>query len=176
MGRTFVRQATQIKKSDSYDDTIQPSATNYETNPTSIEDDLNSLRSQIQNLLNRNGASFPTGNWYDDVTSPVTFEYGAKRGVNELNQQLHDLERKRVLTNFVSLADVYVSSSQNWIVLGPGELPSPSGISPTKLVAVGASTTTGSVAASVTIGSHSLNEVAGATAISPKNLCMDGVQ
>lgn len=172
MGRTFVRQATQIKKSDSYDDTIQPSATNYETNPASIEDDLNSLRSQIQNLLNRNGSTFPTGNWYDDVSAPSNLENGSKRGVNELNQQLHDLERKRVLTSFISLADVFVSSSQNWIVLGSGELPSPSGISPTRLVAVGNSTTTGSVAASVTIGSHSLNEVAGATAISPKNLCM----
>lgn len=172
MGRTFVRQNTQIRKSDTYTDTVTPSQTNYETSPTSLEDDLNNLRSQIQNLLNRNGSSFPSGNWYDDISTPAGFENGTKRGVSEINQQLHNLERKRVLTNFISLADVFVSSSQNWIVLGGGELPSPSGISPTSLVAVGSSTTTGSVAAAVTIGSHSLTEVAGATAISPKNLCM----
>lgn len=172
MGRTFVRQNTQIRKSDSYTDNIQPSETNYQTNANTLEDDLNSLRSQIQNILNRNGATFPTGKWYDDISSPSGFENGSKRGVSEINQQLHNLERKRVLTSFISLADVFVSSSQNWIVLGNGELPTPTGVSPSTIVAVASSTTTGSVAAAVIIGSHSLAEVGGATTISPKNLCM----
>jgi hypothetical protein len=97
MARTFIRQDTQIRKSDLYDDSVTPSVTNYETNPVNIEDDLNSLRSQVQNVLNRNGATFPTGKWYDDMTAPVTFEGGIKRGVDKLNQELHDLERKRVL-------------------------------------------------------------------------------
>jgi hypothetical protein len=97
MARTFIRQDTQIRKSDLYDDTVTPSATNYETNPVNIEDDLNSLRSQVQNIINRNGATFPTGDWYIDMTAPVTFEGGIKRGVDKLNQELHDLERKRVL-------------------------------------------------------------------------------
>jgi hypothetical protein len=97
MARTFIRQETQIRKSDLYDDTVTPSATNYETNPVNIEDDLNSLRSQVQNIINRNGATFPTGDWYTDMTAPVTFENGIKRGVDKLNAELHDLERKRVL-------------------------------------------------------------------------------
>jgi hypothetical protein len=97
MARTFIRQDTQIRKSDLYDDTVTPSATNYETNPVNIEDDLNSLRSQVQNIINRNGATFPVGDWYTDMTAPGTFEGGIKRGVDKLNFELHELERKRVL-------------------------------------------------------------------------------
>lgn len=111
MARTFIRQDTQIRKSDLYNDTITPSLANYETGTVNIEDDLNSLRSQVQNILNRNGASFPTGDWYSDMTAPVTFENGTKRGVDSLNQQLHDLERKRVLTAAVNLADVVVPAN-----------------------------------------------------------------
>lgn len=105
MARTFIRQDTQIRKSDLYDDTITPSVTNYETNPVNIEDDLNALRSQVQNIVNRNGASFPAGDWYTDMVAPVTFENGIKRGVDKLNQELHDLERKRVLV----AADKYLT-------------------------------------------------------------------
>ena len=97
MARTFIRQDTQIRKSDLYDDTIAPTVASYETNPVNIEDDLNSLRSQVQNIINRNGAGFPAGDWYTDMTAPGTFENGIKRGVDKLNQELHDLERKRVL-------------------------------------------------------------------------------
>lgn len=111
MARTFIRQDTQIRQSDLYNDTITPSATNYETSPTNIEDDLNSIRSQLQNFLNRNGAGFPAGNWYDDITSPITFENGSSRGINEVNQQLHDLERKRVLVTSINLNDVTVPAA-----------------------------------------------------------------
>lgn len=168
MGRTFVRQATQIRKSDSYDDTIVPSQSNYETNTVSIEDDLNSLRSQIQNILNRNGSTFPTGDWWGSISSPVTFENGKSRGVNEINQQLHDLERKRVLVSSTNLSDVTVGTGNNFVILGFGELP-------TKTVtAIGtASTITGSVAAYVqgTFGAWSADYVTGSTNIAPKNLC-----
>ena len=102
MSRTFIRQDTQIRKSDVYDDSITPTLANYETNPVNIEDDLNSARSALQNFLNRNGPTFPAGNWYDDIAAPVTFENGAARGINETNQQLHDLERKRVLVSMAN--------------------------------------------------------------------------
>ncbi len=111
MSRTFIRQDTQIRKSDVYDDTIAPSLANYETNPTHIEDDLNTLRSQVQNFLNRNGASFPVGKWYDDITAPVTFENGLSRGINTLNSELHDLERKRVLVTSIHLSDITVPAA-----------------------------------------------------------------
>jgi len=110
MARTFLRQDTQIRKSDLYDDTIPPTLAAYETNPVNIEEDLNSVRSQLQNFLNRNGASFPAGNWWDDAVAPVTFENGAKRGINTTNQDLHDLERKRVLVEVFNPNDVPIGT------------------------------------------------------------------
>jgi hypothetical protein len=111
MGRTFIRQDTQVRSSDVYDDTVPPTLAAYETSPTHIETDLNNIRSQLQNFLNRSGVSFPVGNWYDDAAAPITFEGGAKRGINTLNQQLHDLERKRVLVCSINLTDITVPAS-----------------------------------------------------------------
>ena len=174
MARTFIRQDTQIRNSTgSYASNITPSLSNYETTATTILDDLNNIRSQIQNFINRNGTSFPAGNWYDDLSAPSGLDtfLGTPRGINKLNTELHGLERKRVLTQFASLADVLVSGSQNWAVLGPGELPSP-GIANPFAVAVGiSSVVTGTVAASGSIGSWSIELVSGSTVISPKNLC-----
>ena len=166
MARTFIRQDTQIRKSDVYADNVAPSEAAYETNPVNIEDDLNSLRSAIQNLMNRDGASFPSGNWWDDLTAPSTFESGAARGIDAVNQDLHDLERKRVLVQSISTVDITVSTGQNFEILGTGELPA------NTTAAVGAVTTLGTVCAyNATFGAHSLAEVGGATPISPKNLC-----
>lgn len=111
MGRTFIRQDTQIRRSDVYDDSIAPTVAAYETNPVNIEEDLNNLRSQLQNILNRNGATMPAGNWYDNIVAPSTFESGTQRGVSEINQQLHDLERKRVLVENHILTDITVPAS-----------------------------------------------------------------
>lgn len=107
MGRSIFRQATQIRKSDVYDDTVTPSLANYETNATDIEYDLNALRSLAQNLINRNGAGFPAGNWYDDLTQPTTLENGTIRGVDATNAALHLVEKKRVLRDVWKLTDIY---------------------------------------------------------------------
>jgi hypothetical protein len=167
MPRTLVRQATQIRSSDLFDDTIQPSLANYETNSVSVESDLNSLRSAVQNILNRNGASFPTGDWWGDLVAPVNFENGAARGTNALNQQLHDLERKRVLVAADKfLTDITVPATQNYVILAALELPQ------NTTAAVGSVTTRGTVVAYVAgFGAHDLAEVTGSSAISPKNLC-----
>lgn len=101
MTRTFIRQSTQIKNSDNYDDSLAPGAS-LETQ-TSIEGDLNALRS-MASLLKSNQA----GNWYDDLATPSAFEGGAKRGVDSLNEDLHDLERKRVLVLDSKLDDIVV--------------------------------------------------------------------
>ena len=105
MGRTFIRQDVQIHASDLYDDTLLP-GTGLETAPVNIEEDLNGLRSQVNRAYKATG-----GNWYDDLISPITFESGAKRGINDLNQELHDLERKRVLVSVANLNDVVVPAS-----------------------------------------------------------------
>lgn len=162
MGRTFVNQERQIAQSDVYDDTITPSELNFETNPAHLETDLNNIRSMLSHLLDAQA-----GNWYDVISTPATFtgEGETQRGVSDLNDDLHELERKRVLVKAVSLADVTVPASQNWVVLGTGQFP------PNTTAAVGAVTTQGTVAATHggTFDSHDLTEVSGSTAISPKN-------
>jgi hypothetical protein len=161
MARTFIRQDTQIRNSDEYNDTISPSLSNYETNPTNIEDDLNSLRSQVNNVLTEQ-----TGNWYDTLVTPTALDAGTARGVNSLNTDLHAVERKRVLVAVSSLADVTVGTGNNFVILSGAQLPS------NTTAAIGAVTTRGTVVAhNSSFGSHSLAEVSGTTAISPKNLC-----
>lgn len=168
MGRSIFRQETQIRKSDTYDDTVTPSAANYETNPTDIEDDLNSLRSQVNNLLNRNGASFPSANWYDDITQPTALENGTIRGVDAINDALHAVEKKRVLRDVYDPGnDVTVTAAQNWEVLALAELPT------NTTAAIGSVTTLGTVAAyNASFGAHDLAEVSGTNALNPKNLCI----
>lgn len=113
MARTWIRQDVQIASSlttaTGYLDNVAPSVTNYQTNAATLTDDLNSLRSAAHNFLERSGATFPaSGNWYDDFTTPSTFENGTPRGLNPLNQDLHDLQRKRVLVQIAELATITV--------------------------------------------------------------------
>lgn len=162
MSRTFVRQDTQIRKSDVYTDNTAPSEANYETNPVNIEDDLNSVRSQLHNLLN-----VQTSNWWADLNVPSALDTGSKRGVNDLNTDLHAVERKRVLRNVFNLTDVTVTAAQNWEILGSGELPAQT------TAAVGAVTTLGTVVAyNSSFGTATLDEVAGPHALNPLNLCI----
>lgn len=172
MAQTYIRQFSQIRKSDTYTDNTAPSLTNYETNPVNIEDDLNSLRSQVNNLLQDQ-----SGNWYNDLNTPTALDTGTQRGVNNLNTDLHELERKRVLVNVSSLADVTVPSGQDYVVLTAAQIPSAIAPAGSPIAAVGLVTTVGYVAASVTLGSNSLAEVTGSTAIAPRNLVeiVDGV-
>jgi hypothetical protein len=127
MARTFIRQGIQIKNSDVYDDQIEPDVL-WES-ASSLEEDLNNLRSQIQNMLNRDGDTMPSDNWYDNIYTPSSFENGRQRGIDALNNDLHGLERKRVLTSYVSVVDITVPSSQNWVVLNTAtQAPNPAGI------------------------------------------------
>jgi hypothetical protein len=162
MPRTFIRQETQIRRSDAYNDAVAPSEAAFETNPVNIEDDLNNIRSQLHNLM-----KVQAGNWWDDLATPATFtgEGEAQRGVDNLNTDLHELERKRVLKCVWNLHSIAGGAGQG-VVLGAGELPS------NTTAAVGAVTTLGTVVApATTFTTYSATDVvAGATAISPKNL------
>jgi len=106
MARTFIRQDTQIRTSDVYDDTVVPSIANFETNPVHIETDLNNQRSMLSHLLD-----VQAGNWYDVITTPSALETGTQRGVSNLNDALHLLEKKRVLSCTWSLVDVVVPAA-----------------------------------------------------------------
>lgn len=158
---TFVRQDA-AHRSVTYDDTVVPSEANFETNPTDLESDLNNLRSMLSELRDNQ-----TGNWWNALTAATGFEGGAERGVQTLNQDLHEIERKRILLPRKLLVDVAVGGTDNWVILGAGALPTQT------TIAVGAVTTEGTVAAAHggTFGTHALSEVSGAHALAPKNIC-----
>jgi len=161
MAVTLVRQDTQIRKSDLYDDSITPTEAAFETNAANIEDDLNNIRSQLHNLLDVQGSD-----WWADLVAPSALEAGAQRGVNDLNDALHLVEKKRILRDVLNFTDITVPNGQNYVVLGAGELPA------NTTAAVGAVTTLGTVVAehAGTFGTHALDEVSGPNAVSPKNL------
>lgn len=166
MGRTFIRQDAQIASTatavKTFADNVAPTLAAYQTNPADLVDDLNNLRSAV-NYARRPGFS---QNWYTAQVAPSTLEAGSVRGVDDLNDALHLLEKKRFLRKDVQLVDVAVPATQNYVILGGGELPA------NTTIAVGAVTTLGTVAAdhNAAFGAHSLLEVAGPTAISPDNL------
>ena len=162
MGRTFIRQDAQIANSDAYTDSTAPSLANFETNPANIEDDLNNVRSQLNNLL-----ADQAGNWYDDLNIPSALETGTQRGVNNLNTDLHALEKKRVLKCVWGLKTITIAGAgDTFDILALSEIPG------NTQARVGITTGLGTVVAdnSGGFGAFSLAEVAGQTAISPKNL------
>ena len=165
MAIQLLDQETQIRRTfpvSSYGDAVAPTEAAFETNPTNLMDDLNNIRSQLHNLLKDQA-----GNWYDDLNVPSTLETGTQRGVNDLNTDLHAVEKKRVLRDVHNLTDVSVGGSDNFVILGTGELPA------NTTAAVGAVTTLGTVCAAHTgtFGQHALDEVAGPHALNPLNLC-----
>lgn len=110
MARTFIRQDDQIASSNTsgggFADTVAPSLANYQTSPNTILDDLNNLRSVVHYLKN-----IQTSNWYAAQTAPVTLETGILRGVDNLNNALHLVEKKRVLRDVYTLVDISVPAS-----------------------------------------------------------------
>jgi hypothetical protein len=135
-----------------------------ETNTVNIEDDLNSLRSQVDLLLDET----KTLHWYDDVPTVN----GKKRSVSHLNTDLDNVEVKTFLyrKDKITGADITVTAAQNWMLLNVA-----GGKAPTEVAAVTA-TYSGAVVAVLGAGeidSHMLTAVAGSANVgSPKNLCM----
>ena len=165
MARTFIRQDAQIGSTldtlVGFVDNVTPAAA-MESGAGTVADDLNNIRSMLSELNDKQG-----GNWYDALTAPTLFPTeGAARGVQGVADDLHAVERKRVLRDVHSLVDVSVGAGNNFVILGTGELPAQT------TAAVGAVTTLGTVVAAHggTFGTHSLDEVAGANALQPLNL------
>jgi hypothetical protein len=130
-----------------------------ESSAATLLDDLNSLRSQVNNMLN-----VSSGNWYDDVPTINS----KKRGIYQLNTDLDDIEIKPLLYHTTALStDITVPATQNYVVLSVA-----GSEAPTQSAAVGAVTTEGAVVASHsgTFGTHSLDEVAGTSQLLPKNI------
>jgi len=162
MARTFIRQDTQVRNSDVYDDTVAAGST-LESAPAHIEDDLNALRSQAKRAIWQDSA----GNWYDDIPTINS----KKRGIRDLNFDLNDIEEKKMLCRAQLLTDITVPNTQNWKILVVA-----SSETPTQVAAVALTQNGAVVAQSALSGAgfdvHELIEIAGANAISPKNLAL----
>ena len=148
-------------------DNTAPAAT-MESGASHLADDLNNLRSMLSYYND-----LQAGNWYDPFTAPSALEAGPIRGIQQIMEAVHLREKIRVLVPRKLLVDVAVGGTDNFVILGAGELPS------NTTAAVGAVTTKGTVVAAHTgtFGQHSLDELAGAHALAPKNLLeiTDGV-
>lgn len=135
MGRSIFQQETQIRRSLVADiiDSTTPTEAAFETNPVSLLDDMNNIRSQLHNLL-KNQA----GNWWDDLNAPTALENGTQRGVNDLNTSLHAIEKARRLRPVHLLVDVAVPAS----VLASGILTLTANAANAETVTIGAKTYT----------------------------------
>lgn len=163
--RTLVRQDVQVGSTsetvDGFDDAILPGP-QMEADASSLAQDLNNIRAMLAHLGN-----LQVGRWYDPLEAPSDLDPGSARGLQQVQRDLHVLERKRILVPLFSQVSVTVPSGGNVVVLGAGQLPT----EPT--MAVGNVATRGVVVAAHggTFGQHSLSEVPGASSVAPKNLC-----
>jgi hypothetical protein len=162
MARTFIRQATQIRRSEAYTDSLGAGNT-LEQGSVSIEDDLNGLRSQIKRILDGSG----TGRWYDDLS-----QYGGQGlGLAQVNTHVATLQTevtgiqdRKILSRVQVLNDIAVPGGQNYVLLTTANEEAPS-------LPIAFDNDNGAVAAAAAGPvAHSLAVTAGPNAISPKNL------
>ena len=152
MARTFIRQETQIRNSDLYDDTLAAGAT-MESTPVSIEDDLNTLRSQVKRFSGE-------ANWFDPLSGNT---------LASVSTIANAVSNKRVLCRTEILTDIAVPAAQNYKILSVAGSEAPT------VNAAVAGTVNGAVVAQSTFSGagfaiHELITSAGPNAISPKNL------
>jgi hypothetical protein len=107
--RSFFDQETQVRNSGTYVDNRAPTEAAFETNATDLEYDLGSVRSMLHELRD-----IRNSNWWAALIAPTTFtgEGGVARGVQNVNNDLHDLERKRILRRRAVIgADIVVPAA-----------------------------------------------------------------
>lgn len=163
LARTNLPPEEQVRNILVYDDQVAAGSSMETTNGT-LENNIQAVLSQINRGLN----GIVTGNnWYVDPPTPTGFEGASVRGTIDLNQDLHDLERKRVLRLAPMVGvDVPDPGVAQVVILGAGDLPT------TTTAAIGSVTTLGTVVATATVfGTASAADVvAGANALEPRNL------
>ena len=155
MAVTLIR-SDQLRTLDSWDDTKDQTALNaLEGAAVDMADVWEGILSQIKRIL----YGTDSGNWYDDVTNSPFETLKELRAHTFTDEKLVGLWR-------LNLNDVTVSNGQNFEELDQAGEP------PDKVIAINASTE-GAICAQLAgaIGTHSLDEVAGPNALSPKNLC-----
>lgn len=160
MARTFIRQDTQVRNSDAYDDTLSAGIT-LESGAADIERDLNAARSQLKRAIWADSA----GKWYDDIPTVN----GKKRAIAALNTDLDDIEEKKTLCRVEILTDITVPALQNYKVLSVAGSETPTQVAAVALTQDGA-VVAQSALSGAGFAAHELTELAGPNAISPKNL------
>lgn len=106
MGRTWIRQDAQVRRSVTYTDNVAAGAT-MESAPVHIEDDLNNVRSQINRIIKAD----VSGNWYDDIPTITGLGAAKKRGIFELGTHLDELEEQRILCPVQKLENITVPAA-----------------------------------------------------------------
>lgn len=159
MSRTFIRQETQIRQSDVYDDTLAAGST-LESAAGHIQDDLNGLRSQVKRAIG-------DADWFSDIATVN----GKKRAIKDLNTDLDDLEEQKVLARVAVLTDVSVTAAQNWEILSFAGSETPTQVAAVALTQDGA-VVAQSALSGAGFNAHELTEIAGSNAIDPKNLVL----
>lgn len=104
MSRTRIRQPTQLRGSDDYDDTYPPGPSLE--GRVSVEEDFNAVRSQINRLLNGHGP----GAWTDDV--PLLD--GVPAGLDQIVAALLTKENHKTLRHLIHLADGVGGPLDGW--------------------------------------------------------------
>jgi len=168
MPRTFIDQPTQVFKSDQFDDTLAAGST-LQTASTSIQTDLNAIRSQIRRIL----WAGVSGSWYDAITAPSGSN--SARGLNTLNSDLTDLEQKRFLFRNTNLNIVSVATGSNFALLSSALGTAPANFAVVSHPNLASTLATGSLVALLsgsegTYAAHSMAQTSGSTVTSPKNL------
>lgn len=160
MSRSFLRQATQVSASVDFSDTLA-AGLSLKSSSYTLEDDLNSIRSQLRRFLYSTGS----GNWFDDI--PLSPD-GQRRGFAQLASDLGDMENKkfsfRTQKNTVGLV---VPTGQNYVTLSVG-----AGFAPSYVAAVTAQAT-GTIVTQLSgndFNLHSLRLTSGSNVLVPKNL------
>lgn len=154
MSRSFLRQDTQIKSSDVFDDTLA-AGSGLEDTASNLQNDLNGLRSQMKRAIG-------VGDWFSDIGTVNS----KQRDIFDLNTDLDELESQLLIFGVQVLTNITVPASQNYVVLVQA-----SAETPTQVASV-SSPQEGAVVAVLAgdVGAHALTEIAGANALSPKNL------
>lgn len=102
MSRSFLRQVAQIKQSGTFTENVTPGST-MESNSTSLESDLNAIRTQLNRFLDVSLGE----HWYNAVPTVNS----KQRGIKQLNTNLDTVEIKKILLRSYNLTDVALSGT-----------------------------------------------------------------
>lgn len=170
MPRTLISQPSQVHSSETYDDALSVGS-GLQTGSTSLEYDLNALRTQVKRILW--GAA--SGSWFDSVSEPSGS--GSGRGLNTVNYDLTDVEQKRLLFRRQVISMVDVATGSNVALLSSSLGTAPVGLAVVYHPLLTSSTAVGTIVSLLSgsegsYGTASLSLVSGSTRITPKNLCV----